>query len=94
LRQQAKTRDRLRLDPAHSGPVGIQCKWRAAAGDPEDFHSFSNLYPTADRWILAADRTTAITRTHKKKPYTETGLDALSELISKHSQQTAKNTQS
>ena len=28
--------------------------------------------------------TTAITRTHKKKPYTETGLDALPELISKH----------
>jgi hypothetical protein len=38
--------------------------------------------------------TTAITRTHKKKPYTETGLAALPQLISKHNHQTAKNSQS
>lgn len=74
----------LRKMTGTAPPVAIQCKWRAAAGDPGDFHAFSNLYPTADRWILAADRTTAITRTHNKKPYTETGLDALPELISKH----------
>ncbi|MFM8364913.1 MAG: DUF4143 domain-containing protein, partial [Verrucomicrobiota bacterium] len=74
--------------PRYAAPVAIQCKWRAAAGDPGDFHSFSNLYPSADRWVLAADRTTAITRTHKGKSYTETGLDALSELIAKHCQRT------
>lgn len=70
--------------PRTAAPVAIQCKWRAAAGDPEDFHAFSHLYPSADRWILAADRATAITRTHKGKTYTETGLDALPELIAKH----------
>jgi hypothetical protein len=51
-----------------------------------DFASFSNLYPAADRWILAADRNGAITRTHNAKSYTETGIDTLPELISKHRQ--------
>ena len=72
--------------PRTAPPVAIQCKWRAAAGNPADFVSFSNLYPAADRWILAADRTGAITRTHNAKSYTETGIDALPELISKHRQ--------
>jgi predicted AAA+ superfamily ATPase len=72
--------------PRTARPIAIQCKWRAAAGTPADFASFSSLYPAADRWILAADRTGAITRTHNAKSYTETGIDAIPELISKHRQ--------
>jgi hypothetical protein len=65
--------------PRNAPPVAIQCKWRAAAGDPAEFASFSSLYP-------AADRTGAIARSQKAKSYTEPGIDAIPELICKHRQ--------
>lgn len=70
--------------PRKGQPVAIQCKWRAAACDPGDFKPFTNIYPNAALWVIAADRTSWITRTHKSQPYIETGLDSLQELIIKH----------
>jgi predicted AAA+ superfamily ATPase len=70
--------------PRGTPPVAIQCKWRATTHDPADFQPFTHLHPQSTRWLIAADRTGWITRSHKNLPYTEAGLDALPALISSH----------
>jgi len=70
--------------PRKGQPVAIQCKWRTAACDPDDFAPFTNLYPNAARWVIAADRKDWMAKAHKGQNYIETGLDGLSELIANH----------
>ncbi|MEI8293341.1 MAG: ATP-binding protein [bacterium] len=70
--------------PRRGQPVAIQCKWRVAACEPDDFTPFTSLYPNAARWVIAADRKDWMARAHKGQLHIETGLDGLSELIANH----------
>jgi uncharacterized protein len=47
------------------GPIAIECKWKAAAFEPNALVAFRHLYPEGENYVVAPDVETPYTRTYK-----------------------------